>query len=78
MVFILKIYIAYILDLMFGDPYVIPHPVQAIGKLISFLEKRLIPNSISRSRIAMEMVGWVTYNSSAAFVMLWQRLAVQK
>ena len=42
MVFILKIYIAYILDLIFGDPYVIPHPVQAIGKLISFLEKRLI------------------------------------
>ncbi len=47
-------------------------------QLISFSEKRLIPNSISRSRIAMEMVGWVTYNSSAAFVMLWQRLAVQK
>ena len=42
LVFILKIYIAYILDLIFGDPYVIPHPVQAIGKLISFLEKRLI------------------------------------
>ena len=42
MVFILKIYIAYILDLIFGDPYVIPHPVQAIGKLISFLDKRLL------------------------------------
>lgn len=42
MVFILKIYTAYILDLIFGDPYVIPHPVQAVGKLVSFLEKRLI------------------------------------
>ena len=27
---------------------------------------------------ACMIVGWVTYNSSAAFVMLWQRLAVQK
>ena len=42
MVFILKIYFAYILDLIFGDPHTIPHPVQLIGKLISFLEKRLI------------------------------------
>jgi adenosylcobinamide-phosphate synthase len=37
-----KIVIAYFLDLIFGDPYRIPHPVQFIGKLISGLEKRLI------------------------------------
>lgn len=40
--FLFKIYIAYILDLILGDPYRIPHPVQIIGKLIGFLEKRLI------------------------------------
>ena len=40
--FLIKIYIAYILDLIFGDPHRIPHPVQIIGKLISFLEKKLI------------------------------------
>ena len=42
MEFLFKIYIAYILDLILGDPYRIPHPVQIIGKLISFLEKKLI------------------------------------
>lgn len=36
-----KILIAYILDLILGDPYRIPHPVQFIGKLISFIEKRI-------------------------------------
>mgnify|MGYP003616050117 CR=1 FL=1 len=40
--FLIKIYIAYILDLILGDPHKIPHPVQIIGKLISFLEKKLI------------------------------------
>lgn len=37
----LKILIAYCLDLIFGDPYRIPHPVQFIGKLISRLESIL-------------------------------------
>lgn len=37
--FVVKYLIAYILDLIFGDPYWFPHPVRFIGKLISFLEK---------------------------------------
>lgn len=32
----------FILDLIFGDPYSIPHPVRFIGKLISFFEEKLI------------------------------------
>lgn len=32
----------YLLDLVIGDPHGIPHPVVAIGKLISFLEKKLL------------------------------------
>ena len=39
---IIKIWIAYILDLIFGDPQNIIHPVQIIGKLISFGEKILL------------------------------------
>lgn len=39
--FIIKYGIAYILDLLLGDPRWIYHPVVAIGKLISFLEKIL-------------------------------------
>ena len=31
----------FVLDLMFGDPHWLPHPIRLIGRLISFLEKKL-------------------------------------
>lgn len=37
-----KIAVAFGMDLIFGDPKFIPHPVTGIGKLVSFLEKKLI------------------------------------
>ena len=37
---VIKILIAFILDLIFGDPKNILHPVQIIGKLIIFLENK--------------------------------------
>lgn len=40
--FVIKIWIAYILDLIFGDPQNIIHPVQIIGKIISLGEKILL------------------------------------
>jgi adenosylcobinamide-phosphate synthase len=33
--------IGILLDLLIGDPHALPHPVRAIGRLISFLEERL-------------------------------------
>ena len=33
--------IGFIVDFFVGDPHSIPHPVVAIGKLISFLDKKL-------------------------------------
>lgn len=39
--FAVKYFIAYILDIFFGDPEWFPHPVRFIGRLISFLEKYL-------------------------------------
>lgn len=36
---LLALVIGYILDLIFGDPYWMPHPVRFIGNLISILEK---------------------------------------
>ena len=41
MSFIIRYSIAYILDLILGDPYWFPHPVRFIGKLIKILEKLL-------------------------------------
>lgn len=39
---IIALGIGVILDLFIGDPHSLPHPVRAIGKLIYFLEKRLL------------------------------------
>ena len=32
----------FVLDLIIGDPYFLPHPVRWIGSLIAFLDKRLL------------------------------------
>lgn len=42
LIFFIKIWIAYVLDLIFGDPQNIVHPVQVIGKIISTGEKILL------------------------------------
>lgn len=39
--FLIKYSIAYVLDLILGDPHWFPHPVRFIGKLITILEKFL-------------------------------------
>ncbi len=41
MIFIMRYNIAYIMDLILGDPHWFPHPVRFIGKLITLLEKLL-------------------------------------
>ena len=42
LIFFIKIWIAYVLDLIFGDPQNVVHPVQVIGKIISVGEKVLL------------------------------------
>ncbi|MBQ6993786.1 MAG: cobalamin biosynthesis protein CobD [Lachnospiraceae bacterium] len=39
---IIAFIVGFILDMLFGDPYWLPHPIQAIGNLISWLEGRLL------------------------------------
>ena len=50
MILVIKIWIAYVLDLIFGDPQNIIHPVQVIGKMISSGEKFLLGENSSLSR----------------------------
>lgn len=38
---LLSIVLAYLLDLIFGDPRWLPHPVRGMGKLTEYLEKKL-------------------------------------
>ena len=40
-ILIVSIALAYSLDLLFGDPLWLPHPIVAFGKSISFFEKKL-------------------------------------
>lgn len=40
----------YLLDLCFGDPHWLPHPVRLIGSLISFLDKKLRKDKESKSK----------------------------
>ena len=42
LILVIKIWIAYVLDLIFGDPQNIIHPVQVIGKMINIGEKSLL------------------------------------
>ncbi len=39
--YVIVILISYLLDLIFGDPHFIRHPVEIIGSLVIFLEKKL-------------------------------------
>ncbi|EHL19402.1 cobalamin biosynthesis protein CobD [Peptoanaerobacter stomatis] len=48
MYFKYSIFMAYLLDLIFADPYNMPHPVKIIGKLISFLEDIFLKTHISK------------------------------
>lgn len=37
----ISVVVGFILDMIFGDPYWMPHPIRLIGNTISFLEKKL-------------------------------------
>jgi adenosylcobinamide-phosphate synthase len=41
-------FLGFILDLLFGDPYWLPHPIRLIGKLISGLEKLFLEKESKR------------------------------
>lgn len=61
--------LGFCLDLIFGDPHAIPHPVVFIGKLISLLERlfrRLLPKNTNGERIAGALVWLFTAAISTA------------
>lgn len=61
--------LGFCLDLIFGDPHTIPHPVVFIGKLISLLERlfrRLLPKNTNGERIAGALVWLFTAAISTA------------
>ena len=68
---IMAFFLGFVLDLLLGDPYFLPHPIRLIGKLITMLEKRLLKkekkqNRKKEFRRGIEMVIIVLF--STAFV----------
>lgn len=55
-----EILIAYILDLIFGDPYCFPHPVKYIGKLISYFEKK-VRKFANKEKIKLNIGGLILW-----------------
>lgn len=67
---LLALLLGYGIDLVVGDPHGIPHPVVAIGKLISRLEallRRIFPRSDTDEKIAGGVL-WLTVALSSAAV----------
>ncbi|MBT9168045.1 MAG: Cobalamin biosynthesis protein CobD [Syntrophomonadaceae bacterium] len=68
------IFLAFLLDLLIGDPRWLPHPVVCFGKLISFLEKRLYNcNHSDRSQLLkgallVIVVLFLVYSSSIGLI----------
>lgn len=58
---LLLILLAFILDLILGDPYHWPHPIKAIGNYISFFQKKWIPKTLSsKKKYVMGGVLWLS------------------
>ncbi len=65
--------IGFIIDAIVGDPYFLPHPVMAMGKLISFLDKKLRrgngdKNDIRRGALTVVIVTLVSTAVPAALL----------
>lgn len=72
---ILAFLLGFLLDLILGDPYWIPHPVRLIGKLIAGLEKRLLINKGNRDekselRKGLILVAVVLTTTAAVIVLI--------
>lgn len=52
-----KVIVAYIIDLVIGDPYWLPHPVIVIGKVIQWLEQAL--RRLAKSALGLRLAGIV-------------------
>ena len=47
-------FLGFLLDLLLGDPYWLPHPIRLIGNWISFLEKRLLGSKTEEKHTTSE------------------------
>ncbi|KKY01196.1 cobalamin biosynthesis protein CobD [Paraclostridium benzoelyticum] len=65
---ILVMFIAYLLDLIIGDPYSFPHPVRFIGNLIRFTEGKI--RIIFKSKKQLKIGGFLLWTITVGFTAL--------
>lgn len=58
----------FILDLLFGDPYWLPHPIRLIGKLIAVLDQKLLGENTKKYAFFRGIVLVITVTGSTVFV----------
>lgn len=61
-------FLGFLLDLILGDPYVLPHPVRFIGKLIESVEKRIYKKEVRRG-MALVLIVLLTTVAAAAGIL---------
>ncbi|MFZ7120680.1 MAG: adenosylcobinamide-phosphate synthase CbiB [Eubacteriaceae bacterium] len=60
--------IAFILDLIFGDPYWLPHPIKLIGTFINYMEKNI--RKIAKSDLSLKIYGVILLCITVVFSVL--------
>ena len=76
---ILAFFVGFILDMLFGDPYWLPHPIRLIGNLIAALDRKLLgendkKNPFFRGVILVLAVTGSTVAVTAALLILAYRI----
>lgn len=60
----------FILDLLFGDPHFMPHPVKVMGRLIGFLTKKLNNGSGRKAKGFLMMLFLIVFSGGMSFLIL--------
>ncbi len=60
----------FILDLLFGDPHFMPHPVKVMGRLIGFLTKKLNNGSGRKAKGFLMMLFLIVFSGGMSFLVL--------
>ena len=62
--------LGFILDLLFGDPHFMPHPVKVMGRLIGFLTKKLNNGSGRKAKGFLMMLFLIVFSGGMSFLIL--------
>ena len=68
---VVSLLIGWVLDLLFGDPARLPHPIVWFGKAIAFFEHRLNKGSHRKLKGALVAIGLIIFVYVSTWLLLW-------